>query len=87
MADPKQPAFPVVLPFEYHGAESGMTLRDWFAGQCCAAMVSSIDSEDNYLRIKNHAGHEGLSVSQWIAKDAYKQADAMLAEKERRDER
>ena len=47
-------------------------------------MVASIDSEDNYQRMREHARRAGLtSVSQWIARDAYKQADAMMEARKR----
>lgn len=52
--------------------------RDWFAGLAMQGIVSSIDSEDNYQRLRNLAEIGGMTVSQWIARDAYKQADAML---------
>ena len=71
------PAFPV--SWDIDGDLNGMSLRDWFAGRAMQGIVSSIDSEDNYLRLRNHAMADGLTVSQWIARDAYKQADAMLA--------
>lgn len=60
----------------------GMSLRDYFAAKCCAAMVSSIRSDDDYNRAAHIAAdHGGKSVSQWFASEAYKQADAMLAER------
>ena len=48
-----------------------------------AAMVSSIDSAENYDRLRNHAESLGLKVSQWIAIDSVKQADALLAASEK----
>ena len=56
-----------------------MTLHEHFAGLAMQGIVSSIDSEENYQRLKNLAQIDGLSVSEWIARDAHKQADAMLA--------
>ena len=51
------------MPVEY----SGMTLRDWFAGQAMAGMVrESIKSADKDL------------YTAWIAGCAYDIADAML---------
>ena len=50
-----------------------------------AAMVSSIDSAENYDRLRNHAGSLGLKVSQWIALDSVKQADALLAASEKEE--
>lgn len=54
-------------------AQSGMTLRDWYAGQVLAGM-SSIALDD------------GDMIMGWadMAKAAFNAADAMLAERERR---
>lgn len=60
-----------------------ISLRDQFAGLAMQGIVSSISSEDDYQRIKSLGRSVGLHASQWIARDAYKQADAMLAERER----
>lgn len=61
---------------------AGMSLRDYFAAKCCSAMVSSIRSDDDYNRAASiAAAHGGKNVSQWFAHEAYKQADAMLAER------
>ena len=57
---------------------AGMTLRDYFAAKAMQGIVSSIDGEANYQRLRGHAADAGLLVSEWIARDAYKQADAML---------
>jgi hypothetical protein len=63
--------------------ESGMTLRDYFAAKCVAAMVSTIRSDDGYSRAKKIAEYHGMDrVSDWFAHDAYKQADAMLRARE-----
>ena len=60
-------------------ASGGMTLRDHFAGLAMQGIVGSIDSEQNYERILAIAVEKGMTASQWIATDAYKQADAMIA--------
>ena len=79
------PAFPTENAMQT-GASSyryeGMSLRDYFAAKAMQGIVSSIDSEGGYQRLRGHAANAGLSVSQWIARDAYKQADAMLNERE-----
>jgi len=61
----------------------GMSLRDHFAGKAMQGIVGSIDGELCYMRLKEHAARDGLSVSQWIARDSYKQADAMIAERQK----
>lgn len=61
-------------------AVSGMSLRDYFAAKCCAAMVSTIRNDADYIRLRAVAeSHDLESVSQFFAQEAYKQADAMLA--------
>ena len=61
-------------------AVSGMSLRDYFAAKCCAAMVSTIRNDGDYMRMRGIAESHALdSVSQFFAQEAYKQADAMLA--------
>lgn len=57
----------------------GMSLRDYFAAKAMQGIVGSIDSEEGYTRLVEVAHLNGCErVSEWIAKDAYKQADAML---------
>lgn len=45
----------------------GMTLRDWFAGMCLSGQLA-------------HPKNEGVQYSEF-AHDAYRMADAMLAER------
>lgn len=59
--------------------DDNISKRDYFAGKAMAAMIQSIDSENNYLRFKEHANEKNMSVSEWIATESYKQADAMLS--------
>jgi hypothetical protein len=58
---------------------SGMSMRQHYAGLAMQGMVSSIHSEEGYRRLRAIAADEGLTVSQWIARDSFKQADAMLS--------
>ena len=62
----------------YEGNYRGLTKRELFAYGAMRAIVSSIDGEMNYQRLKNLAMSEGLKVSEWIARDACKQADALI---------
>jgi hypothetical protein len=59
------------------------SLRDYFAVTISHGIVSSIRSEADYRRLRELGYPLGLTVSQWIARDAYKQADALLAERDR----
>ena len=77
------PAFPTLDEHGFNSGEPGMTLRDYFAAKVMQGIVSSIDGEGNYQRLRGHAADVGLSVSEWIARDAYKQADAMLKERDK----
>jgi hypothetical protein len=70
------PAFPLAAGAD--GINEGQTLRDYFAAKAMQGIVSTIDGESNYQRLKDIAEINGLTVSQWIARDSYKQADAML---------
>lgn len=67
-------------------ASTGMTLHQHYAGLAMQAMVSSIHNEEGFDRFRAHARAEGLSVSQWIARDSFKQADAMVAASEGQSE-
>lgn len=87
---PAMPAMPILdscgRPAMYGNEEVealGLTKRETMAMHICAEIAGSIDSEDCYQRIKFMAGNCGMNVSQWIARDAVKQSDALLAELER----
>lgn len=61
-------------------------LRQHYAGLAMQGMVSSIHGEAGYQRLRFMAQQEDMSVGQWIARDAFKQADAMLAAGEQTNE-
>ena len=72
------PAFPAVIPIEHSDmqgkdypnySESGMTLRDWFAGQALADNCGYPTTKDT-----NPTN---------LVREAYAIADAMLAEREK----
>ena len=52
---------------------SGMSLRDWFAGQALADMASVVDKD-----------FPGFGMEQ-VAKECYRMADAMIAERGKAD--
>ncbi len=55
-------------------------LRDGFAASICAAMVSTIRTDDDYYRAKQCAVNMGFKgLSDWFAFDSYKQAEALMA--------
>jgi hypothetical protein len=62
-------AFPAGNPT--HGGHEGMTLRDWFAGQALAGIISTCDAKS-----------EGSQAIKPIAAAAYDFADAMLRARE-----
>lgn len=62
-----EPAFPVAAT-DYHGMDSGMTLRDYFAAKAMNGMCSHVDTW-------------GMTAPQ-IAKRAYELADDMLRARE-----
>lgn len=68
------PAFPCTNEqFGSAGASSGMTLRDWFAGQALAGLIRNRDA----LHVLN--GAPDFPVKANVAEAAYSIADAMLA--------
>lgn len=68
MTDNSPPAFPAANIGGW--SQSGMSLRDWFAGQALAGFAASDAAIGKW--------HDGT-----VAKCAYEVADAMLAERER----
>lgn len=67
------PAFPQALSMEedYPGS-SGMSLRDWFAGQALAGVLANLSQMDKVAR--NDIARQ--------ARDCYLMADAMLKARE-----
>lgn len=60
-----------------------MNIRDEIAAKCCAAMVSTIRTDEDYQRaFLLSRGMGFLGISEWVAFEAYKQADAMLVARE-----
>jgi hypothetical protein len=77
------PAFPV-LKYEYKATgnlhpsptvQSGMSLRDWFAGMALQGLIASQSSDTGYSTTP--------ATQKNVAKEAYSHADAMLAEREK----
>lgn len=74
MSDPKNPpAFPMGDPV--NGGYDGMTLRDWFAGQAMASMLTGV--------VTDSGAYARGDCNAVIVQRAYVIADAMLAERER----
>jgi hypothetical protein len=65
------PAFPSGALWEGEQRHGGMTLRDWFAGQALAGLLGG-----QY----GHSGDYNLSE---VPEEAFRIADAMLAQRER----
>lgn len=57
------PAFPIVLPEEFQQAHTGLSLRDWFAGQALVGLIAQTMKAE---------------VAEEFARQAYVTADAML---------
>ena len=62
----------------YFDSESGLTKREYFASQNVAAMVSTIQDEEGYKRLHFLAKESDMTVSEWIASESVKQADALI---------
>lgn len=85
------PAFPSLKGFQQNrhvgqeylaysaNSEGGMSLRDYFAGQALAGILSG-DMKNTLTRM---AESKAMSPSDAIAVFSYQAADAMLAERER----
>lgn len=59
----------------------GMSMRDWFAGQFAAAELASAGANnDAAVALMEAAEKAGMTIEQRIAHNAYRLADAMLAE-------
>jgi hypothetical protein len=75
MIDDGGPAFPSAGYNDMHGDHHppvyGMSLRDWFAGQALAGMLSP--------ERRGGGGSESSNSVRAISRDAYLLADAMLA--------
>lgn len=65
------PAFPV--QWDYAENETGMTLRDWFAGQCSPQCVAVVNNDPTLK------GCSRLELCGHVSDLAYQMADAMLA--------
>jgi hypothetical protein len=76
------PAFPVVVPELWHHVETGMSLRDWFAGQALVAMGTWTPYA--VVNGKMKAVSDPLEAHAVRAAYAFAQADAMLSERDRR---
>lgn len=60
-----------------------LSMRDEFAKAAMQGMVSSLKDQQQLDRMRQYANQNGMTLSQFIAKDAYKQADAMMRERNR----
>lgn len=85
------PAFPHVTQSKRSGSDTiythvteGMSLRDWFAGQLAAAEVASAGaSEFAAIALGDAAEEAGQTIEQRIAFNAYRVADALIAERQK----
>lgn len=61
-------------------AWSGMSLRDWFAGQALTGMVSGAHGDETSMAgLLTAAEEAGVSTHSLVAQAAYNYADAMIA--------
>jgi len=62
--------------------ENNIFLRDYFASKAMQGMITGIDTDAKFERYRYIASIKKLTVSEWISQDAYKQADAMIKQRE-----
>ena len=72
-----EPAFPGAVNTS---APQGMTLRDWFAGQALAAIITAT-SEGRHDPGLDKPEKLHVPIGNLMASDAYEMADAMLKER------
>ena len=76
-------AFPVTM--EDGRGESmtnlGMTLRDYFAAKAMTAALSACSGREFADNFRERCHQHGHSITEALAMDAYRLADAMLAER------
>jgi len=79
------PAFPLVEN-DGRGGEFvavGMSLRDYLAGQALQGLWSAMADGDAFVALMTQADKAGITAEELMANRAYKQADAMLKEREK----
>ena len=78
----EKPSNPRLTPGDNECEFDSLTLRDLFAG-----LVAAGASANPVLlqALNEQARRLGMSTSEVVARDAYRQADALLAERARRD--
>lgn len=77
------PAFPISIPGVGDNGMGGMALRDWFAGQALAGMVTGLClSPDAAAAIAAQATGHRNSMSEAMARVCLDYADAMLKARE-----
>lgn len=60
---------------QFNYVETGMTLRDWFAGQAIPAIIAATSAGQHNPGMKVP---QGATIIERMAHDAYELADAML---------
>lgn len=72
----KEKAFPVVTDDTVF--ETGMALRDYFAAKAMQALIQNMKDTDNTV----NGGYIPTTIDEYVAKNAYDVADAMLKQRE-----
>ncbi len=76
------PAFPITIADKSGKAPSGMTLRDYFAGQALAGLLAQSNAEMLLRYMKDADERSDGIVNKYFSEFAYSTADAMLKARE-----
>ena len=73
------PAFPVTLDHRGCVGAYGMNLRDWFAGQALAGIMTNLELQLEVVKAQiKRKGQEKFLVGQCFARHCFDVADAMI---------
>jgi hypothetical protein len=76
--DKSGPAFPVSIPGWGDNGASGMTLRDYFAGQALVSLTRHILYDQHIEDVFMKAGNDAAALPEFLGEVIYQVADAAI---------